>query len=99
MRRHIAETVPPEKRCAVGVTGHASFAVGIPVLNIADRLPDSPRMARRPNEPVDDPAKVTFRLPDRLVKRAKHYAIDANLDLQDVVREALEQFLARKGAR
>jgi len=35
----------------------------------------------------------------RLVKRAKHYAIDANLDLQDVVREALEQFLARKGAR
>jgi predicted DNA binding CopG/RHH family protein len=56
-------------------------------------------MARRSIEPVDDLAKVTFRLPERLVKRAKHYAIDANLDLQDVVREALEQFLSRKGAR
>jgi excisionase family DNA binding protein len=54
---------------------------------------------RRPNEPVDDQAKVTFRLPERLVKRAKHYAIDADQDLQDVIREALEQFLARKGAR
>jgi predicted DNA binding CopG/RHH family protein len=62
-------------------------------------MPYSVRMARRSNEPVDDQAKVTFRLPERLVKRAKHFAIDANLDLQDVVREALEQFLARKGAR
>jgi predicted DNA binding CopG/RHH family protein len=48
---------------------------------------------------LDDQAKVTFRLPERLVKRAKHYAIDANLDLQDVIREALEQYLTRKGTR
>jgi predicted transcriptional regulator len=43
--------------------------------------------------------KVTVRLPAGLVKRAQHYSIDAEQDLQDVIREALEQFLARKGAR
>jgi hypothetical protein len=43
--------------------------------------------------------KVTARLPAGLVKRAQHYTIDADQDLQDVIREALEQFLARKGAR
>ena len=43
--------------------------------------------------------KVTARLPAGLVKRAQHYSIDAEQDLQDVIREALEQYLARKGAR
>jgi hypothetical protein len=43
--------------------------------------------------------KVTVRLPAGLVKRAQHYTIDAEQDLQDVIREALEQFLARKGTR
>ena len=41
--------------------------------------------------------KVTFRLPTRLVRRAKHYAVDHDMDLQDVVRQALEVFL--KGER
>ena len=43
--------------------------------------------------------KVTVRLPAGLVKRAQHYTIDAEQDLQDVIREALEQYLTRKGAR
>ena len=43
--------------------------------------------------------KVTIRLPDALVKKAQHFAIDAERALQDVMREALEQFLARKGIR
>ena len=46
-------------------------------------------MAEDPNRPV----KVTLRLPDALVKRAKHYAVDAELDLQDVVSQALTAFL------
>jgi hypothetical protein len=33
------------------------------------------------------------------VKRAQHYSIDAEQDLQDVIREALEQYLTRKGVR
>ena len=41
--------------------------------------------------------KVTFRLPALLVRRAKHYAVDHDMDLQDVVRQALETFL--KGGR
>jgi hypothetical protein len=48
-------------------------------------------------EPVQ---KVTMNLPVSLVKQAKHYAVDADLDLQAVVAEALRVFLARKaGAR
>jgi len=37
--------------------------------------------------------KVTFRLPAPLVKRAKHFAVDHNMDLQDVVGQALAAFL------
>jgi predicted transcriptional regulator len=48
---------------------------------------------------ADEPVKVTLRLPSALVKRAKHHAIDTDQDLQDVVREALEQLLARKAGR
>jgi len=51
-------------------------------------------MADDPNRPV----KVTLRLPDALVKRAKHYAVDADLDLQEVVSQALTAFLAAKRA-
>jgi hypothetical protein len=43
--------------------------------------------------------KVTVRLPAGLVKRAQHHSIDAEQDLQDVIREALEQYLTRKGTR
>jgi hypothetical protein len=42
----------------------------------------------------DTLVKVTLRLPAPLVKRAKHYAVDADCDLQDVVREALLAHLA-----
>jgi len=41
--------------------------------------------------------KVTFKLPVALVRQAKHYAVDADQDLQDVVAEALRAFLAKKG--
>jgi hypothetical protein len=47
----------------------------------------------------DDKIKVTLRLAAALVKRAKHFAVDADLDLQDVVTQALEQFLGKKGGR
>jgi hypothetical protein len=57
--------------------------------------PMPPASKQRP----DDMRKVTVRLPVALVKRAQHYTIDAEQDLQDVIREALEQFLSRKGAR
>jgi excisionase family DNA binding protein len=52
------------------------------------------QLVNRGSLPAYQAAGVTFRLPDRLVKRAKSFAIDANLDLQDVVREALERYLA-----
>jgi len=47
----------------------------------------------------DDKIKVTLRLPSVLVKQAKHFAIDADRDLQDVVALALQQFLGKKGGR
>ena len=47
-------------------------------------------------KPVEQ-IKVTFRLPAPLVKRAKHFAVDHDMDLQDVVAQALEAFL--KGGR
>jgi hypothetical protein len=43
--------------------------------------------------------KITLRLPASLVKQAKHYAVDADLDLQEVVSQALRAFLSRKGGR
>jgi hypothetical protein len=39
--------------------------------------------------------KLTVRLPVSLVKAAKHYAIDAGIDVQEVVAQALAAFLAR----
>ena len=47
----------------------------------------------------DERAKVTIRLPEALVRRAKHYAVDHAVNLQDVIAEALQAFLARKGGR
>jgi hypothetical protein len=46
-------------------------------------------------------AKVTIRLPEGLVKQAKHYAVDHDVDLQDVIAEGLRLVLARakKGGR
>jgi hypothetical protein len=41
--------------------------------------------------------KVTLNLPAALVKQAKHYAVDAEQDLQDVVADALRAHL--KGGR
>ncbi len=41
--------------------------------------------------------KVTFRLPPPLLRRAKHFAVDHDMNLQDVVGKALEAFL--KGGR
>jgi hypothetical protein len=48
---------------------------------------------------ADETVKVTLRLPEFLVKQAKHYAIDHDEDLQDVVTDALGLFLAKKGGQ
>ena len=43
--------------------------------------------------------KVTLNLPERLTKDAKIYAVEHDLDLQDVVAEALRTHLGKKGGR
>jgi hypothetical protein len=40
--------------------------------------------------------KTTIRIPDELVRKAKHYAVDHDCDFQDVVQQALERFLGGK---
>jgi len=47
----------------------------------------------------DEMVKVTIRLPKELLRKAKHYAIDHDVDFQDVAAEALAAFLAKKGGR
>ncbi len=47
----------------------------------------------------EEKVKVTLNLPESLVKDAKHYAIDHDEDLQDIVAEALKAFLTKKGGR
>jgi hypothetical protein len=44
-------------------------------------------------------AKVTVRLPQDLVKRAKILAIERDTDLQDLIAAGLRVVLARKGGR
>jgi hypothetical protein len=47
---------------------------------------------------ASDRVKVTINLPADLVKAAKIAAIERDIDLQDLVAEALLRILARKGA-
>jgi transposase InsO family protein len=47
------------------------------------------RMAR------DEKVKVTIRLSRELLKKGKHYAIDHDVDFQDVVADALAAWLKR----
>ena len=47
----------------------------------------------------EDKVKVTLKLPAMLVRQAKHEAIDRDVDLQDLVAEALKRFLAKGGGR
>jgi hypothetical protein len=49
--------------------------------------------------PPDEKVKITIRLPRDLVKTAKHYCLDKELDLQDVVERALIRFLQTKGVK
>jgi hypothetical protein len=58
-------------------------------------------MAKAGKGQAAKPAMVrkTIRLPEALSKRTDHYAIDADLDFQDVVAEALAEYLDRKGAK
>jgi len=59
-----------------------------------------PVMMKKPRESTKM-AKVTIRLPDPLVERAKIRAIRERRTFQDVLTEALERFLraAKEGAR
>lgn len=49
--------------------------------------------------PPDEKIKITIRLPRDLVKSAKHYCLDKELDLQDLVAHALIRFLQTKGVK
>ena len=49
--------------------------------------------------PTDEKIKITIRLPRALVKTAKHYCLDKELDLQDLVGQALIRFLRTKGVK
>jgi hypothetical protein len=49
--------------------------------------------------PPDEKIKITIRLPRDLVKTAKHYCLDRELHLQDLVERALIRFLQTKGAK
>jgi hypothetical protein len=46
----------------------------------------------------DEKVKVTIRLSRELLKKGKHYAIDHDVDFQDVVADALAAWL-KKGDR
>lgn len=48
---------------------------------------------------AEELVKVTLRLPKALVKQAKHYAVDQEMDLQEVVAEAVRALLAKKGGK
>ena len=41
--------------------------------------------------------KTSLRLPTDLLKAAKHRAVDLDMDLQDLVALALQQYLAKGG--
>lgn len=43
--------------------------------------------------PDTERVKVTLNLPVALVRRAKHFAIDHDVDLQDLVAEAVQRYL------
>jgi len=48
-------------------------------------------------KPKERVARATMRLPESLWKRVQHRAIDEGIQLQELVRRALEQYL--KGER
>lgn len=49
-------------------------------------------MPPKPSKP--ELTKLTLRLPVDLVKRAQHHGIDADVSVQEMVRRALEKYLA-----
>ena len=49
--------------------------------------------------PPTTKVRTTLMLPSGLVKEAKHFAIDHERDLQDVVADAIRQYLAAQAAR
>jgi predicted DNA binding CopG/RHH family protein len=53
--------------------------------------------ARRSERKAEDKAKVTLKLSSELVRQAKHYAIDHDVDLQDLVAAALRAYLPKAG--
>lgn len=48
---------------------------------------------------TDERVKITIRLPRRLIRAGKHYAVDHECDLQDVVAQALAHFLESERRR
>lgn len=56
-------------------------------------------MRRVKDMPNEQTAKTTMRLPAELWKETKIRAIRQGIDAQDIVSEALEQFLKKGGAK
>ena len=50
-------------------------------------------MTTKPKKEPQPQARVTMRLPEPLWKRAQHHAIDEGIELQELVRRALELYL------
>lgn len=52
---------------------------------------------RAKHEPGATMQRLTILLPIDLIRAARHVAVDADLNLQDVVAAALRAYVARKG--
>jgi len=55
-------------------------------------------MSKQASKSTGERTRVTMNLPTDLLRTAKHYAVDADMDLQDVVASALRTYL-RQGKR
>jgi hypothetical protein len=45
---------------------------------------------------IEDSTKVTWRIPDRVIKKVKHRATEKNLSTSALVAKILEEYLDRK---
>lgn len=48
---------------------------------------------------MNGPSKTTIRLPDNILRKLKHLAIDDNRTLTEVIIEAVSDYLKKKGKK